>query len=76
MRTYSKDRNIRALVSELVDVGWEYCSGGKHGKLIAPNGRILTVPSTPSDRRAYLNFRGDVKRQRVGVSIQIINNSR
>lgn len=76
MRNYSKDRNIQALVSELVDVGWEYCSGGKHGKLIAPNGRILTVPSTPSDRRAHLNFRGDVRRLRVGVSIHNMDNSR
>lgn len=61
MRFYCKDKMIDALVKELRLLGWAYRKGGKHGVLIAPAGRRLSVPSTPSDWRAYKNFRRDVR---------------
>ena len=63
MKRYSTSKEINSLVSLLVREGWQFQRGGSHGKLFAPN-RVscLTVPSTPSDRRAYLNFRQDVRR--------------
>lgn len=61
MTIYCKDKKINALVKELCSLGWGYRKGKKHGKLIAPDGRKLVVPSTPSDWRAHLNFRRDVR---------------
>ncbi len=60
---YSAMKEIDALVREMVQEGWLFQRGGRHGRLCAPVGRpILTVPSTPSDRRAFMNFRADVRR--------------
>lgn len=61
MTHYCKDKMINALVKELRLLGWGYRKGGKHGVLIAHGGRRLSVPSTPSDWRAYKNFRRDVR---------------
>jgi len=59
---YSNDKTVSALVRTLVRSGWQYVNGKTHGKLVAPNGRRLAVPGTPSDWRANLNFRRDVRR--------------
>ncbi len=59
---FSKNKEISAIVQDLLANGWRYVAGKKHGKLIAPNGRMLPVPGTPSDWRASLNFRRDVRR--------------
>lgn len=61
MTYYCKDKMIDALVKDLRALGWGYRKGRKHGVLIAPSGRRLSVPSTPSDYRAYKNFRRDVR---------------
>jgi hypothetical protein len=63
MKRYSTSKEINALVRQLIRNGWQFRWGGQHGKLYAPN-RVayLSVPSTPSDRRAFLNFRQDVRR--------------
>lgn len=58
---YSKDKEISAIVQNLMSNGWRYMAGTKHGKIIAPNGRKLPVPGTPSDSRACLNFKRDVR---------------
>ena len=59
---YCKVPEIDALVAQLVRSGWQFCRGGRHGKLRAPQGSYaLTVPISPSDRRAWLNFRRDVR---------------
>ena len=50
------------MVRVLVARGWRYQPGRKHGKLVAPNGRKLSVPCTPSDWRAGLNFEHDARR--------------
>lgn len=59
---YSNNKEVAALVETLVKSGWQYRNGKKHGMLIAPNGRKLAVPGTPSDWRAYLNFQRDTRR--------------
>lgn len=59
---YSNDKTVSALVRTLVRSGWQYVDGKTHGKLVAPNGRRLAVPGTPSDWRASLNFRRDIRR--------------
>lgn len=65
MKRYSASKEIHALVRQLVRDGWRFQRGGQHGKLYAPNRlACLSVPSTPSDRRAFLNFRQDVRRVR------------
>lgn len=49
------------MVKVLVREGWLFCRGGKHGKLRGPSGKLtLTVPNSPSDHRAFLNFKRDV----------------
>ena len=59
---YSNNKAVAALVRALVNKGWRYMNGKKHGKIIAPNGRRLAVPGTPSDWRASMNFQRDVRR--------------
>ncbi|AXW32897.1 hypothetical protein CJO88_05835 [Ralstonia solanacearum] len=59
---YSNDKDIAATVRRLLEDGWRYIAGRKHGRLVAPNGRKLTVPCTPSDWRASRNFTRDVRR--------------
>ncbi len=59
---YSADKEIEVLVRRLVREGWLYERRRKHGCLMPPTGRVaLTVPCTPGDRRAFLNFRRDVR---------------
>lgn len=62
MKRYSSSKEINALVGQLIRNGWLFRRGGVHGKLSPPNGGCVGVPSTPSDRRAYLNFRQNVRR--------------
>lgn len=59
---YSKDERVSATVKALLAQGWLHVSGKKHGKLIAPNGRRLAVPCTPSDWGASMNFERDARR--------------
>jgi len=55
-------KEIDNLVKGLIRHGWSFHKASKHGRLRAPSGwPILTVPGTPSDRRAFLNFRPDVR---------------
>lgn len=59
---YSQSKEIHVLVKELVHNGWAFKRGGKHGRLLPPNGQPpLTVPGSPSDRRAILNFQRDIR---------------
>lgn len=62
MRKYSKDKNINALVHQLLQRDEWDIRRGRHPVLTAPTGKRLTVPSTPSDHRAFLNFKLDVRR--------------
>lgn len=63
MSRFSSSKEIHQLIRQLVHEGWSFVGGAKHGRLYPPQGsRFLSVPSTPGDRRAFLNFRQDVRR--------------
>lgn len=59
---YSNDKNINQTVIQLVTMGWEVIPGKKHRFLKPPEGPKLAIPSTPSDKRAWYNFKQDVKK--------------
>jgi hypothetical protein len=61
MRRYSNDKDINQEVRMLIKSGWKIKNGSKHARVISPTGYHLTVPSTPSDRRAWLNFSRDIR---------------
>ena len=42
-------------------IGWRFNNRKKHGALITPSGKKITVPSSPSDRRAFKNFSNDIQ---------------
>ena len=59
---YCSSKEIDALVKQLIRQGWSFTRGKKHGRLRPPNGYpALTVPGTPGDCRAFLNFRRDLR---------------
>jgi predicted RNA binding protein YcfA (HicA-like mRNA interferase family) len=62
MGKYSVDKNVDSLVCELLDKGWQPLRRKRHWQIVSPTGNRLTVPITPSDGRAWMNFRGDVRR--------------
>ncbi len=71
---FSKDKDINQLVLKLLRLGWTYAKG-RHYKIFPPNGHsMLVVPSTPSDRRAFKNFRRDV-RHRLSGCIELSKHS-
>lgn len=59
---YSRNKNINDIVTSLISNGWSPIKKSRHWQIASPLGERLTIPSTPSDNRALLNFRGDVKR--------------
>lgn len=59
---YCSSKDINNHIKKLLKQGWLFEWGGKHGKLLPPNGRpAITVSKSPSDRCAFLNFKRDVK---------------
>lgn len=70
MKRYSKDKDINQTVRVLIKFGWKVRAGKKHAAAISPGGNRLTIPSTPSDYRAWRNFTQDVKNisEREGVN--------
>lgn len=59
---YSNNKDLAKVVKQCVRVGWSFRRRKRHGKLVAPNGKWVIVPCTPSDRRALKNFLGDLRR--------------
>lgn len=65
---YSTDKDIHTLVTCLLRSGWHF-EKGRHGKLRPPIGKgFVTIPSTPSDRRSFQNFRRDIRHLERGAS--------
>lgn len=63
MRRMSKDKDINKFVRSLVKLScWTAIRGTKHVALLSPLGKRITILSTPSDRRAYINFKKDILR--------------
>lgn len=52
---YSSSKDLRKHIAGLIKEGWTYKKGGKHGKLIAPNGRKMAVPVSPSSANTLVN---------------------
>ena len=61
MRKYSNDKDINCLVRNLLKSDWTLRKGKKHLSVISPGGRRLTIPSTPSDRRALYNLKSQIR---------------
>ena len=62
MRKYSSNKDIQKLVNILIKQKWQYQRCKKHGSLLSPKGIRITIPGSPSDRRAYRNFLKDTQR--------------
>lgn len=59
---YSSSKEFDMVIRQLLRERWTYSKGKKHGKLYPPTGSSrITVPGSPSDWRALLNFRRDVR---------------
>jgi hypothetical protein len=52
----------RLILSELKLANATLIRRGKHEIWKLPNGNIITVSVSASDRRAYLNVKGDIRR--------------
>jgi hypothetical protein len=60
---FSSDKDINLFVRHLVQEGWRFKPGKKHGKLLAPESRdMVVIPSTPSKKRALQEIAAIVKR--------------
>jgi hypothetical protein len=65
---FSKNKEINQLVQELIQFGWSYAKRRQY-KLFPPNGcGMVIVPGTPGDRRAFQNFRRDVRQRLRGFA--------
>ncbi len=63
MCKYSSDKELNKLIRKLVTSGWVYVRRRKHGLLRSPDKLFqTTVPGSPSDYRAYINFKQDILR--------------
>ncbi|AQS49834.1 hypothetical protein BMG03_10570 [Thioclava nitratireducens] len=63
--TYSSNKDIDRLVRQELRNGARYARGSKHGKLILPCGARVVFSRSPGDRRAFQNFRGQIRRSRI-----------
>lgn len=62
MKKYSNDKRINFLVNQLIKERKWKVRKGRHSVLTTTTGKKIAVPSTPSDYRACLNFKHDVRR--------------
>ena len=61
MKKFSSDKDINKLVMKLCKLGCKFIHRKKHGALLTPSGRKITVPCSPSDRRAFKDFSSDIR---------------
>lgn len=63
MSKYSSNKDLNKFIRQLVGQGWVYVRRRKHGRLTSPAKRLTTtVPGSPSDHRAVMNFKKDIQR--------------
>jgi hypothetical protein len=62
MSKYSQNKDINCMVKQLIKEGWEPLRKNRHLMIKSPKGVTLTVPISPSDGRAVLNFKADIRR--------------
>ncbi len=59
---YSSNKEIQDFVTQRVKEGFAFINGKKHGKLTIPGtGKSLIIPRSPSDHRALLNLKRDLR---------------
>jgi predicted RNA binding protein YcfA (HicA-like mRNA interferase family) len=55
--------DLKKILKALADQGWKITQRrSSHYRLQSPNGDVYFAGSTPSDRRAVLNLRADLRR--------------
>lgn len=60
---FSSNKAINDEVRNLVRQGWIFQKGqGKHAKAFAPNGRVLSIPGSTSNRNAVQDLRHRAQR--------------
>ena len=59
---YSNDKDINKYVKEYISKGWSFSKQGKHGKLISPNGRIVSISGTPRSPYTLKMIRKDINK--------------
>lgn len=62
MTKYSNNKEINKIVKSLLREGWTTMGKNKHLRIESPNGTKMTVPFSPSDVRAELNFKQQIRR--------------
>ena len=65
MKKFSQDNKVNQLIKKLVSQGWRYNRRRKHGSIISPSEKMYIVPLTPSDKRAFYNFRSDIRKDQI-----------
>ncbi len=59
----SGDKNIQTLAEQVIASGLVTpVRGTKHMALVRADGHKMTIPGSPSDHRAYMNWRSDIRR--------------
>jgi hypothetical protein len=60
--------DYKKILKEVKRAGWSVTPGKRHLEIRNPEGRrVATCASTPSDRRAVLNFRADLRRAGLAI---------
>ena len=68
---YCSNKDMNRLIRQLVNQGWIYRNGSKHGRLTHPAGNpTLTVSRTPSDWRSLQNFVRDLLQRYPDTGLQ------
>ncbi|AZM38527.1 hypothetical protein KMZ14_09970 [Acinetobacter schindleri] len=63
MKKYSHDKELNKYIRQLIKDGIaSFKPGKKHDFLLVNQIQKITIPGTPSDRKAYLNFKTDIRR--------------
>jgi hypothetical protein len=58
----TSDKNLDRLIENYMEKGWQLEDRGKHWSLRSPAGPAVTFSRSPSDRRATLNIRAQLRR--------------
>lgn len=61
MTKYTQNKDVNQIVKQLVKDGWVFSING-HCRVTHPSGKYVTFSFTPSDGRAVLNFKSDIKK--------------
>jgi hypothetical protein len=61
-------KDVRSYIAAALDQGWTIRSKGPHEVLVPPRGGLpVAIASSPSDRRATVNFRAKLRQRGVDI---------